>query len=36
MHRAARERLKADPIDVPGGHCPHVSRPEHVAALLDR
>jgi pimeloyl-ACP methyl ester carboxylesterase len=35
MRRAARERLKADPIDVPGGHCPHVSRPEQVAALLD-
>jgi hypothetical protein len=36
MRRAARERLKADPVEVPGGHCPHVSRPEHVAALLDR
>jgi len=35
MRRAARDRLKADPIDVPGGHCPHVSRPEQVAALLD-
>ena len=36
MRRAARERLKTDPVEVPGGHCPHVSRPEHVAALLDR
>jgi hypothetical protein len=36
MRRVARERLKTDPIDVPGGHCPHVSRPEQVAALLDR
>ena len=36
MRRVARDRLKADPIDVPGGHCPHVSRPEQVAALLDR
>ena len=36
MCRAARDRLKADPVDVPGGHCPHVSRPEQVAALLDR
>jgi pimeloyl-ACP methyl ester carboxylesterase len=36
MRRAARERLKTDPVEVPGGHCPHVSRPEHLAALLDR
>jgi hypothetical protein len=35
MRRAARDRLKTDPVDVPGGHCPHVSRPEQVAALLD-
>ena len=35
MRRAARDRLKTDPIEVPGGHCPHVSRPEQVAALLD-
>jgi pimeloyl-ACP methyl ester carboxylesterase len=36
MRRAARERLGTDPVEVPGGHCPHVSRPEQVAALLDR
>jgi len=36
MRRVARDRLKTDPVDVPGGHCPHVSRPEQLAALLDR
>jgi pimeloyl-ACP methyl ester carboxylesterase len=36
MRRAATERLRTDPVEVPGGHCPHVSRPEQVAALLDR
>lgn len=36
MRRAATERLGTDPVEVPGGHCPHVSRPEQVAALLDR
>jgi pimeloyl-ACP methyl ester carboxylesterase len=34
MRRAAKERLGVDPVDVPGGHCPHVSRPEEVAAIL--
>ncbi|HEV7656565.1 MAG TPA: alpha/beta fold hydrolase [Mycobacteriales bacterium] len=36
MRRVATERLDTDAIEVPGGHCPHVSRPEEVAALLDR
>jgi pimeloyl-ACP methyl ester carboxylesterase len=36
MRRAARQRLGTDAVDIPGGHCPHVSRPEQVAALLDR
>ena len=36
MRRAARERLGTEPVEVPGGHCPHVSRPEQVAAILDR
>jgi pimeloyl-ACP methyl ester carboxylesterase len=36
MRRAAKERLGVDAVEVPGGHCPHVSRPEQVAALLDR
>jgi pimeloyl-ACP methyl ester carboxylesterase len=36
MRRVARERLGTEAVEVPGGHCPHVSRPEHLAALLDR
>lgn len=36
MRRAARERPGTDPVEVPGGHCPHVSRPEQVADILDR
>lgn len=36
MRRAAKERLGTEPVEIPGGHCPHVSRPEQVAALLDR
>jgi pimeloyl-ACP methyl ester carboxylesterase len=34
MKRAARDRLGADPIVIPGGHCPHVSRPLEIAAIL--
>jgi Alpha/beta hydrolase family len=36
MRRAARERLGTEPVEIAGGHCPHVSRPEQVAAMLDR
>lgn len=32
--RAARERLGADPIELPGGHCPHISRPGELAEVL--
>jgi pimeloyl-ACP methyl ester carboxylesterase len=32
--RAARERLGVDAIELPGGHCPHVSRPVDLAAVL--
>ena len=32
--RAARERLHVEPIVLPGGHCPNVSRPEALATLL--
>jgi hypothetical protein len=35
MRRASRTRLGIEPVEVPGGHCPYVSRPEQVAALLD-
>jgi Alpha/beta hydrolase family len=36
MRRVSRKRLGIEPVELPGGHCPHVSRPEQVAALLDR
>jgi pimeloyl-ACP methyl ester carboxylesterase len=32
--RAAKERLGVEAIEIPGGHCPHVSRPSYLAALL--
>jgi pimeloyl-ACP methyl ester carboxylesterase len=32
--RGARERLGADAIVLPGGHCPHVSRPVELAEVL--
>src|SRR5262249_849730 len=31
---AARERLGLDPIDIPGGHCPMLSRPVELADAL--
>ena len=31
---AARRRLGADVVRIPGGHCPQVSRPEQVAEIL--
>jgi pimeloyl-ACP methyl ester carboxylesterase len=34
--RAARERLAADVVEIDAGHCPHVSRPGELAAILDR
>lgn len=34
MRAAARQRLNVEPIEVPGGHCPHVSRPTVIADLL--
>src|SRR5262245_61863647 len=36
QYRAARERLGVDPVVLPGGHCPHVSRPEVLADVLER
>jgi pimeloyl-ACP methyl ester carboxylesterase len=35
MQQAARQRIGVEPIEVPGGHCPHVSRPEQLADILD-
>lgn len=34
--RKARECLGVEPMDLPGGHCPHVSRPAELAELLSR
>lgn len=35
--RGEAERLLGEaPIELPGGHCPHVSRPAELAALLSR
>jgi pimeloyl-ACP methyl ester carboxylesterase len=31
---AARKRLGVDAIELPGGHCPHLSRPAHLASIL--
>ncbi len=33
--RMARERLGVEPIELPGGHSPFLSRPAHLARLLD-
>lgn len=32
--RAARERLGVEAIELPGGHCPYISRPKELADLL--
>lgn len=32
--RAARERLGVEAIELPGGHCPHISRPAALADVL--
>ena len=32
--RAARERLGVEPIEIPGGHCPFLSRPKRLAEVL--
>lgn len=31
---AATQLLGVDPIELPGGHCPHVSRPAELASIL--
>lgn len=36
QRRAAREWLGVEPVEIPGGHCPHVSRPEALADALER
>ena len=32
--RAARSILGVEPVELPGGHCPHVSRPAELARIL--
>ena len=34
--RAAREILHVEALELPGGHCPHVSRPAELASVLHR
>jgi pimeloyl-ACP methyl ester carboxylesterase len=33
--RKAKEMLGVEPLELPGGHCPHVSRPAELAELLN-
>jgi pimeloyl-ACP methyl ester carboxylesterase len=35
QRRSAREWLGVEPVELPGGHAPHVSRPEVLADALD-
>ncbi len=35
MRTAARERLGVEPVEIDGGHCPHVSQSGVIAAILD-
>jgi pimeloyl-ACP methyl ester carboxylesterase len=32
--RVARSQLGVEPIELPGGHCPYISRPEELARVL--
>ena len=34
QRRMARERLGVEPVELPSGHCPNVSQPDRLAALL--
>jgi pimeloyl-ACP methyl ester carboxylesterase len=36
QRKAARELLEVEPVALPGGHCPHVSRPEALADVLQQ
>ena len=36
QRKADRELPGVEPIELPGGHCPHVSRPEVLADALVR
>ena len=35
QRKAAREYLGVEPVELPGGHCPNVSRPQALAILLE-
>jgi pimeloyl-ACP methyl ester carboxylesterase len=34
QRRMARERLGVEPVEIPTGHCPNVSRPDRLAEVL--
>jgi pimeloyl-ACP methyl ester carboxylesterase len=36
QRKAARELLGVEPVELPGGHCPHISRPEALADVLEQ
>ena len=36
QRKAAREWLGVEPVELPGGHAPHVNQPEVLADVLDR
>jgi pimeloyl-ACP methyl ester carboxylesterase len=36
MRKTARERLGVEPVEVDGGHCPHVSRPAQIADIIEQ
>ena len=36
MRTTARQRLGVEPVEVDAGHCPHVSRPDVVAEIIER
>jgi pimeloyl-ACP methyl ester carboxylesterase len=35
QRKAARDFLGVEPVELPGEHCPHVSRPESLADALE-
>ena len=36
QRKACREWLGIEAVELPGGHCPHVSRPEQLADVLEQ
>jgi hypothetical protein len=35
MDKVARARLGVEPVEIDGGHLPHVSRPDLLADILE-